>query len=38
VSSPETFIQLVDGQGLTLDEYQLWVEQTLGDTVLSPMA
>jgi len=36
VSSPETFIQLTDGRGLTLDEYQLWVEQTLRDTVVSP--
>ena len=35
VSSPETFIQLTDGRGLTLDEYQLWVEQTVRDTVLS---
>lgn len=35
VASPETFIQLTDGRGLTLDEYQLWVEHTLRDTVLS---
>jgi len=36
VSSPETFIQLTDGCGLTLDEYQLWVEQTVRDTVVLP--
>ena len=36
VSSPETFIQLTDGHGLTLDEYQLWIEQTVRDTVVSP--
>jgi AcrR family transcriptional regulator len=35
VSSPETFIQLTDSRGLTLDDYQLWVEQTLRDTLLS---
>jgi AcrR family transcriptional regulator len=34
VTSPETFIQLTDGRGLTLDEYQRWLEQTLADTVL----
>jgi AcrR family transcriptional regulator len=36
VSSPETYIQLTDSHGLTLDEYQLWVEQTLSDTLLGP--
>jgi AcrR family transcriptional regulator len=34
VSSPESFIQLTDGLELTLDEYQLWVEQILRDTVV----
>jgi AcrR family transcriptional regulator len=34
VTSPETFIQLTDGRGFTLDEYERWLEQTLGDTVL----
>jgi hypothetical protein len=34
VTSPETFIQLTDGRGFTLDEYQRWLESTLGDTVL----
>src|SRR5205085_1101031 len=32
VSSPETFIQLTDGHGLTIDEYERWVEHTLRDT------
>lgn len=36
VSSPETFIQLTDSRGLTFDEYQLWVEKTLRDTLLDP--
>lgn len=36
VSSPETFIQLTDGYGLSLDEFQLWVEHILRDTVVSP--
>ena len=36
VSSPESFIQLTDGYGLSLDEFQLWVEQMLRDTVVSP--
>ena len=34
VTSPETFIQLTDGYGLTLDEFQLWVEKTLQGTVV----
>jgi AcrR family transcriptional regulator len=34
LTSPETFIQISDGRDLTLDEYQRWLEQTLGDTVL----
>ena len=34
VTSPETFIQLTDGYGLTLDEFQLWVEKTLQGTVI----
>lgn len=36
VSSPETFIQLTDGLGLTLDDYQTWIEQLLCDTVVGP--
>ena len=36
VSSPETFIQLTDGRGLSVDEFQHWVEQTLRDTLLGP--
>lgn len=35
VTSPETFMQLTDGRRITLDEYELWVEQTLSDAVLS---
>jgi AcrR family transcriptional regulator len=34
VTSPETFIQLTDGRGFTLDDYERWLEQTLADTVL----
>jgi AcrR family transcriptional regulator len=34
LTSPETFIQLTDGRGLTLDGYERWLEQTLGDTLL----
>jgi|SRR3954465_11063697 AcrR family transcriptional regulator len=38
VASPETFIQLTEGHGLTLDEYEQWVESTLRDTVLRATA
>ena len=34
VTSAETFFQLTDGYGLTLDEFQLWVEKTLQGTVV----
>lgn len=34
VSSPETFIQLVDGLGLTLGRYERWVERTLLDALV----
>ena len=34
VSSPETFIQLVDGFGWTLGRYEKWVERSLTDAVL----
>ena len=36
VSSPETFIQLVDGLGWTLGRYEHWVERTLADALLKP--
>jgi AcrR family transcriptional regulator len=36
VSSPETFIQLTDGHGLTLGRYERWVERTLADALLQP--
>ena len=36
VSSPETFIQLVDGLNWTLGRYEHWVERTLADALLEP--
>ena len=36
VSSPETFIQLIDGLGWTLGRYEHWVERTLADALLDP--
>ncbi len=36
ISSPATFIQLVDGLGSTLGRYQHWVERTLVDSLLTP--
>jgi hypothetical protein len=34
VTGPETFIQLTDGFGWTLDRYQRWVERMLADALL----
>lgn len=34
VSSPETFIQLIDGLDWTLGRYEHWVERTLADALL----
>lgn len=36
ISSPETFIQLIDGLGWTIGRYERWVERTLADTLLEP--
>ena len=36
VSSPETYIQLVDGLDWTLGRYEHWVERTLADALLEP--
>ena len=36
ISSPETFIQLIDGRGWTLGRYEHWVGRTLADALLEP--
>ena len=36
VAGPETFTQLSDGLGWTLDQYQRWITRTLADTLLDP--
>jgi AcrR family transcriptional regulator len=35
VTSPETFIQLTDGLGFSLDRYEHWVDQMLVDALLA---
>ncbi len=36
ISSPETFIQLIDGCDWTLGRYERWVERSLADALLEP--
>lgn len=36
VSSPETYLQLVDGLDGTLGRYERWFERTLADALLEP--
>jgi hypothetical protein len=34
LASPETFIQVDDGLGWSLDRYERWIEQTMADALL----
>jgi hypothetical protein len=36
ITSPETFIQLTDGLGWTLDRYERWIDHALADALLDP--
>jgi AcrR family transcriptional regulator len=36
VTSPETFVQLSDGMGWSLDRFEQWVDRTLASLVLDP--
>jgi hypothetical protein len=38
ITSPETFTQLSDSLGWTLDRYKRWMEQALADALLDPAA
>ena len=37
-TSPETYLQLTDGLGWSLDEYERWLDQSLVDALLGPAA
>jgi len=36
LTSPETYTQLTDGLGWSLDEYERWLERSLSDALLDP--
>ena len=36
LTSPETYLQLTDGLGWSLDDYERWLEQSLVDALLDP--
>lgn len=36
LTSPETFLQLTDGMGWILDEYEKWLERSLAEALLKP--
>jgi AcrR family transcriptional regulator len=38
ITAPETFTQLNDGLDWTLDQYERWINHTLGDALLDPAA
>ena len=38
ITSPETFTQLRDSLGWTLDRYERWIDQVLADSLLDPAA
>ena len=38
ITAPETYTQLSDGLGWTLDQYERWINHTLVDALLDPAA
>ena len=36
LTSPETYLQLTEGLGWSLDDYEQWLERSLVDALLEP--